>query len=361
MYQRRAKRVAGPGFHVNVKMDQFQIATMRGRNGVVNQSSLIPSSSQPEVYDIKEQEILVTTSTSGSMYHDGFTHVFSVVNGYDVGGSQDANAIRDKILSEVRFVGIATTEQKADDKLIDQGCVATVGGVTTVLNNGTEPIFPSQKVMLDINLSPARASITREKGIPRNKVRFSFRPADDDNQIIGRALGLCSVLNLSDKDKLKTYADDVKAKKLTRDKENGKYQKAKTTTKATTGKIEVKDLPTGSTTYTTEIDLADASFDANARTALLNEYKTVRDNAQKALDAARLNLQRCQVKSPGGTSSNDPNRTPLALMNAPLPADKIREFLQNYRHLNQLVIGKAMSYAAPGDRFELLLQPRHSL
>ena len=39
----------------------------------------------------------------------------------------------------------------------------------------------------------------------------------------------------------------------------------------------------------------------------------------------------------------------------------LQTFLQNYRHLNELVIGKAMSYAAPGDRFEILLQPRHSL
>ena len=39
----------------------------------------------------------------------------------------------------------------------------------------------------------------------------------------------------------------------------------------------------------------------------------------------------------------------------------LQKFLQNYRHLNERVIGKAMSYAAPGDRFEILLQPRHSL
>lgn len=363
MYQRRAKRVAGPGFHVNVKMDQFQIATMRGRNGVVNQSPLIPSSSQPEIYDIKEQEILVTKSTSGSMYHDGFTHVFSVVNGYDVGGMADANAIRDKILSEVRFVGIATTEQKADDKLIDQGCVATIGGVTTVLNNGTEPIFPSQKVMLDINLSPARASITREKGIPRNKVRFSYRPAYDDNSIIGKALGLCSIKNLNKKDDIKAFTADVKAKKLVRDTENAKYQKAKTTTKAKSGTIEIADLPSGNGTYATAaavITLTAIAPTQAERDTLLAEYKTARDNAQKALDTARLNLQSCQATtSPGGTTTA--GRVPLALMNQPLPADKIKEFLQNYRHLNQLVIGKAMSYAAPGDRFELLLQPRHSL
>ena len=353
MYQRRAKRVAGPGFHVNVKMDQFQIATMRGRNGVVNQSSLIPSSSQPEIYDIKEQEILVTKSTSGSMYHDGFTHVFSVVNGYDVGGMTDANAIRDKILSEVRFVGIATTEQKADDKLIDQGCVATVGGVTTVLNNGTEPIFPSQKVMLDINLSPARASITREKGIPRNIVRFSFRPASDDNQIIGRALGLCTGrINMNSKTAMETFNKNVKTARSARDQANKAYQAVK---KKLDNKETVKDAP-GSTT----------DFDPKGKTDV--EIKAVKDawkapflTAQDKYDKAKTDLQQCQVKSPGGSLVPDPNRPILAQPGAALPAAKIKEFLQNYRHLNQLIIGKAMSYAAPGDRFELLLQPRHSL
>ena len=187
MYQRRQKRVAGPGFHVNVKMDQFQIATMRGRNGMTNQSSLLPSSSHPEIYDIKEQEILVAKRTTGSMYHDGYTHVFSALNGYDVGGRTRKQDIIDFILSDVKFVGIATTEQKADDRLIDQGCVATVAGVQTIINNGTKPIHPTQKVMLDINLEPGRASITREKGIPRQKVRFSVRPADDDLFLIKKA------------------------------------------------------------------------------------------------------------------------------------------------------------------------------
>lgn len=349
MYQRRAKRVAGPGFHVNVKMDQFQIATMRGRNGVVNQSPLIPSSSQPEIYDIKEQEILVTKSTSGSMYHDGFTHVFSVVNGYDVGGMADANAIRDKILSEVRFVGIATTEQKADDKLIDQGCVATVGGVTTVLNNGTEPIFPSQKVMLDINLSPARASITREKGIPRNKVRFSFRPASDDNQIIGRALGMCTGrINMNSKTAMETFNKNVKTARLKRDQANKAYQDIKKEVKAGNN---VAKSPTDPTLTTDDAE----------RQQALKDWKAPFITAQDAYDKAKTDLQQCQVKDASGNLINDPNRPVLAQPGADLPADKIKEFLQNYRHLNQLIIGKAMSYAAPGDRFELLLQPRHSL
>ena len=307
MYQRRQKRVAGPGFHVNVKMDQFQIATMRGRNGMTNQSSLLPSSSHPEIYDIKEQEILVAKRTTGSMYHDGYTHVFSALNGYDVGGRTRKQDIIDFILSDVKFVGIATTEQKADDRLIDQGCVATVAGVQTIINNGTKPIHPTQKVMLDINLEPGRASITREKGIPRQKVRFSVRPADDDLFLIKKASKMCDIKDLSVPEQRKQYEDAVKAAQEA-------YNEAKKERENATGD---------------EVEPA----------------RKTRDAAYKALGIAKSNLNACDDGN--SLSLDDPNQLQL--------------FLQNYRHLNELVIGKAMSYAAPGDRFEILLQPRHSL
>ena len=354
MYQRRAKRVAGPGFHVNVKMDQFQIATMRGRsatnNGMSGTSELIPSSNQPEMYDIKEQEILVSKRTSGAMYHDGYTHVFSVVNGFDISPltfGAPASAVRDKILEQVRFVGIATTEQKADDRLIDQGCVATVGGVVTVLNGGTKPIHPTDKIMLDINLSPGRASTTREKGIPRQKVRFTFRPADDDERLIGRALNMCDQFDLSDPTnnfaERANYEAAVKQAKAAHKVADDAVQAAKVA-----GRNPAVPLSPGGTT---------AAVPAETQPDYDNRMKGLRQTrASKAssLAKAEANLQNC---------STGRNKTQGALLSTgdTLSKANLRQFLQNYRHLNELVIGKAMSYAAPGDRFEILLQPRHSL
>ena len=333
MYQRRAKRVAGPGFHVNVKMDQFQIATMRGKSsigGITGQSPLIPSSNQPEMYDIKEQEILVSKRTSGAMYHDGYTHVFSVVNGYDIGNlglAASAQMVKDKILEEVRFVGIATTEQKADDRLIDQGCVATVGGVVTVLNGGEKPIHPTDKIMLDINLSPARASITREKGIPRQKCRFTFRPADDDMRMIGRALNMCNLRDTNDPAQARELAAEIKELKKKWKEKQADLNKIK---KARLSLVEENDL---------------AALAANKE--LEEKARAERNKAEKDRIQLEQNLKDCD----GG----------LLTDNVALDASKLKEFLSNYRHLNELVIGKAMSYAAPGDRFEILLQPRHSL
>ena len=319
MYQRRAKRVAGPGFHVNVKLDQFQLATMRGRNGVTNQSSLLPSSSHPEIYDVKEQEILVAKRTSGSMYHDGYTHVFSALNGYDVQGKTDKRDIIDFILSDVKFVGLATTEQKADDRLIDQGLVTTVAGVQTILNNGTKPIHPTDRVMLDINLDANRASITREKGIPRQKVRFSVRPADDDLAIIKKAAKMCY--------KVKPDASDAEKDKFKADVE--KAQKAFDDAQDTVQKQKAALRKDGK--------------DNEAQEKALTPLRDARARALKNLNRANTNLKDCG----DDTSLSD-------------PADS-RQFLQNYRHLNELVIGKAMSYAKPGDRFEILLQPRNTL
>ena len=361
MYQRRAKRVAGPGFHVNVKMDQFQIATMRGRsataNGMSGTSELIPSSNLPEMYDIKEQEILVAKRTSGAMYHDGYTHVFSVVNGFDVSPlplGAPASAVRDKILEQVRFVGIATTEQKADDRLIDQGCVATVGGVVTVLNGGTKPIHPTDKVMLDINLSPGRASVTREKGIPRQKVRFTFRPADDDERLIGRALNMCDQFDLGKYDKTSgtfpdrvLYENAVKAAKAAHKVADKNVQAAKLAGR-NPGKAAVLDS-TGNI-----ITAAVAAEDQGAYDTRMLGLRQTRADKAKALAEAEANLKNCSTgRDKSGALLNQAGDT--------LNKDKLKQFLQNYRHLNELVIGKAMSYAAPGDRFEILLQPRHSL
>lgn len=356
MYQRRAKRVAGPGFHVNVKMDQFQIATMRGRsattNGMSGTSELIPSSNQPEMYDIKEQEILVSKRTSGAMYHDGYTHVFSVVNGFDISPltfGAPASQVRDKILEQVRFVGIATTEQKADDRLIDQGCVATVGGVVTVLNGGTKPIHPTDKIMLDINLSPGRASTTREKGIPRQKVRFTFRPADDDERLIGRALNMCDQYDLGNPAERVAYENAVKQAKA----DHKAADKAVQAVKLRGLKPGVPLSPGGTTAAVAPQTQQD--YDKE-----MKDLRQERADRAKDLATAEANLDNCPNGRPGRGGALLNNTTTVGAADT-LNKSKIREFLQNYRHLNELVIGKAMSYAAPGDRFEILLQPRHSL
>ena len=69
-----------------------------------------------------------------------------------------------------------------------------------------------------------------------------------------------------------------------------------------------------------------------------------------------------KVKTPGGTIKqvSDVVTNRKGKSSGSLPKD-LKQFLQAYRNLNCRVIGKAMSYARPGDRFEILLSLRHSL
>ena len=165
--------------------------------------------------------------------------------------------------------------------------------------------------MLDINLEPGRASITREKGIPRQKVRFSVRPADDDLAIIKKAAGLCTP-NMSNAEKVLKAQEVEEAK--------AKLLAAEAKLKPLRGKGD---------------DLEKAA-------------RKARDEAKRDYERAKSALAAC----------TGPDSNKVALGDDPRD---LQHFLQNYRHLNELVIGKAMSYAAPGSRFEILLQPRHSL
>lgn len=290
----RKNRVAGPGFHVNVRFDQFIIAQMRGRGGVKTTNPFLPASTHSEIYDVKEQEILIAERASSGMYHDGYTHCYTALNGYPVPSEvQSKEELKEYIFNRVKFVGIAVTEQKSDDRLIENGMVCQVGGVVTILNNGTEPIHPCDKVMLDINFSKGRSNLTREKGVPREKVRVSVVPAKDEDYIIENAMKMC--------------------------KKSG-------------GQVTSKDELNRLLTAAKE---AKKAFQADTTDTAL---KTDMETAVKAWKEAKTNKRDCSM------SKND-----------------LRDFIQAYRHQHELCIGKSLSFANVGERFEILLQPRSTI
>ena len=105
-FNRLPKRIAGPGFHVNVRYDDATISRHRTNT---NSAALVSRATSDEVYDVKEMELLVRKSTSAH-YFDGYTHCFSVVNGWEGTAGLDADRLKSKILSEVDFVGVAVNE-----------------------------------------------------------------------------------------------------------------------------------------------------------------------------------------------------------------------------------------------------------
>lgn len=179
-FARNTKRVAGPTFNVNVRYDDHQIAVQKSANNV--HQNLTSGLRLPELFDVKEAELLVTMSGDhAAKYFDGYTHCFSCVNGFK--DSRDMEDLEAEILSKVKFVGVALTEYVPKPGLQEQGFVAQVGGVVTVTNESGKPISPGQKLALGINLDWAR-KVTRDRGIPREKIRFTIKPAKPTDKAI---------------------------------------------------------------------------------------------------------------------------------------------------------------------------------
>ena len=287
-FNRRQNRIAGPGFHINVRYDD-QTMAMAHSNASAPNPRLSLGRTQKENFDVKEQELLVCLASSG-MYHDGYTHCFSFANGFpdeDVkNAGDDPDAVAEAVLSKVRFVGIATTEYKPSRAYSEQGFVAQVGGVTTLINEGETTIKPGDKVALGLNLKIGRKT-TRDKGIPREKIRFCLVKAGNSDSVIQAALS-CT---------------------------------------RTGGKADPKDIKKAQA----EVKKAESNLNKAAA-------------AGKAAAQAKLAAAKADLNGVGLCSSG---------------VSGLKDFLAKYQQLNERVIGKAASYARPGDRLEVILQPRN--
>jgi hypothetical protein len=288
----KKNKVAGPQFVSNLRFDDYFIAECRGQVGVSgNVSPDLPAAREEEVYDIKEGEILVC-KRNGSMYTDGYAHCFSALNGYSGTGGLTGQALKDMILGDVSFIGIAETEYSHGKlgSFSEQGFVGSIAGVKTILNEGQNDVYPGMKLMLDIDLSHGRRA-TREKGIPRSKIRFTVKPAYDSCTMIVEALRLSGGGDGISADVLQGGADVARIEKALATER----KKNKSRDESTVKKLK-KELA-----------------DAKAKT--------------------------CNVDGVTG----------------------MKKFLQTYRMLGELVIGKSLSYARPGERFEIAVGVRNAI
>ena len=250
-----------------------------------------------ELYDIKEQELLVTMSSEKSAaYFDGYTHCISAVNGWpgtnSMGKMNSVDDLRELILSEVEFVGVATTEYIPKPGFQEQGFVAQVGGVVTLLNESSKDIYPGQKVMLDINVDYKR-KVTREKGIPREKVRFTVAPALTTDEVLEKALKEVGGIKIDEKAQQQFNVVKDQLKTLKAKKQSGDALSPEETSR-------LKQL--------------------------MKEY-----NELKAQCSADVGSDFCQAQ----------------------------KLVRRVNELNSRIIGKSFSYARPGDRLEVGLQPRN--
>lgn len=282
-FNRRQNRIAGPGFHLNVRYDDQTMATaMNGGNNVA--PVLSAGLTTVENFDIKEQELLVCKAQS-NMYHDGYTHVFSFCNGLEntavipgaAGAASTTDAeIEENILSQVRYIGVATTEYKPSKAYSEQGSVCQVGGVSTLINESSDVIKPGDILQLGVNLKANRRT-TREKGIPREKIRFTVKKA-----VVGDAM------------------------------------------------IKVAMAKSG------KCDGADPAKLAQLKAAV-----------------------RAANKGAAKTTAQQDVDTYLAGCKGAADFDAVKSVFSKYAELNSRIIGRSCSYARPGDRLEVILQPRN--
>ena len=304
-FNRRQNRIAGPGFHCNVRFDDQTMVRAHSQVNECNEK-LKQGTTLKENFDVKEQELLVTMAKNG-MYHDGYTHCFSFANGLPSDKNEtDIAVLEEDILQSVRYVGVATTEYKPSRAYSEQGFVAQVGGVSTLINESDETIKPGDTLVLGVNLKHSRRT-ARDKGISPSKLRFCIRKAKVGDALIGQALDAAGVQTAASATKLATartkIADAKKALKKARDelrKERAKPPSASPDVPAAEAKVSAAalDIPAA------EGALASLSICSNGR-------------------------------------------------------DGLKKFLAKLQELNSRVIGRSCSYARPGDRLEVVLQPRN--
>ena len=184
-----ARRLAGPSFSLNVRYDQ---AWMTKRREQARQNLRIGECkcdfvSEYEVFDVAEGEILVSKQAPGRI-SDGYARVFSTINGWQglpLAVRQGSDEEKKKeIKKRCKFIGVAVTGHKAEKiSKFDQGFVACISGIITVMNEGPTTLHPGALLTWDVcDKYPI------QHGIHSRKVRFLFRKAEEGEEIVGKVL-----------------------------------------------------------------------------------------------------------------------------------------------------------------------------
>jgi len=178
------KRLAGPSFSLNVRFDQANMTRRKeySRGTLVKFGSCATDFiADHEVFDVKEGEILVAKKQPGRV-SDGFARVFSSLNG--TVQEVDEDSTKTAVLASHEFIGVAVTEHKAEKiAKFDQGFVACVSGVLTVMNESGSTLHPGQPLTFGIGEKPPM-----QHGIHPKKSRFVFKKWKPDRPLIGKVL-----------------------------------------------------------------------------------------------------------------------------------------------------------------------------
>ena len=188
-----ARRLAGPSFSHNVRFDQAWMTKRKeqARQDFKLGETKVDYVSEREVFDVKEGEILVSKQSPGRI-SDGYARVFSSINGWQgmpanirQANGPDADAAKKAWIKErVQFIGVAVTGHEAKKiAKFDQGFVACISGIVTVMNESQDTLHPGTPLTYDVC-----SKYPIQHGIHARKVRFHFRKALQGEEVVGKAL-----------------------------------------------------------------------------------------------------------------------------------------------------------------------------
>ena len=198
--RRRIKPYARPtSFDYNVRYDIRQYQDVK-YNRV--KKPFFRAASNDEVFRVMEGELLAKSNLANARYNDKELHVFSFANGLSApesapvsnangeflettdNGAIDQREVRRGILGTIQYMGVAVTEFSPSRDVYEQGFVATIAGLNTLYNNGTETVYPGQTVCMDLpvlrqNGNGNHFKRALQQGVPRDKLQFILRPHQD--------------------------------------------------------------------------------------------------------------------------------------------------------------------------------------
>lgn len=198
--RRRIKPYARPtSFDYNVRYDIRQYQDVK-YNRV--KKPFFRAASNDEVFRVMEGELLAKSNQANARYNDKELHVFSFANGLTApesapvnnanseflettaNGAIDQREVRRAILGTIQYMGVAVTEFSPSRDVYEQGFVATIAGLNTLYNNGTETVYPGQTVCMDLpvlrqNGNGSHFKRALQQGVPRDKLQFILRPHQD--------------------------------------------------------------------------------------------------------------------------------------------------------------------------------------
>lgn len=207
--RRRIKPFARPtAFDTNCAFDIRHYQKVKFGN-VVN--PYFPAVATNEAFNVLEGEIcMMHDKPNIRRYGDHNMHVFSFANGLQatrdgrvvetVNASGGATRYKKKILSQLKYAGVAVTEFKPASDVFEQGFVITMGGLNTLFNNGNNTLYPGDVICADIPKTAARGARkgrALQTGVPREKLQFVVNSFNNLKVEVGTALAARFIIGTS--------------------------------------------------------------------------------------------------------------------------------------------------------------------